>query len=71
MASVRLTATIPLDELERALNATLPTDVRILRIEEVSADFNAQFAATRKTYRYYVWSSGVLPPPLGSLPPLG
>jgi tRNA pseudouridine38-40 synthase len=62
VASVRLTAALPIEALQRALNATLPPDLRILRIEEAAPDFNAQFAATRKTYRYVIWSGGVLPP---------
>jgi tRNA pseudouridine38-40 synthase len=64
VASVRLTATLTLDQLQRALNATLPPDVRILKIEDAPAAFNAQFAATHKTYRYFIWSGGVLPPQL-------
>jgi tRNA pseudouridine38-40 synthase len=66
VASVRLTASLPIDALRRALNATLPPDVRILQIEEAAAGFNAQFAATSKTYKYFVWSSGVVPPLLRS-----
>jgi tRNA pseudouridine38-40 synthase len=64
VASVRLTAALPIDELQRALNATLPPDVRVLQIDEAAADFNAQFAATHKCYRYGIWSGGVLPPSL-------
>jgi tRNA pseudouridine38-40 synthase len=64
VASVVLAAAITTDDLRRALNATLPTDVRVLSIEEISGTFNAQFAATRKTYRYTIWSDGVVPPAL-------
>jgi tRNA pseudouridine38-40 synthase len=64
VASVRLTSTIAIDELQRALNATLPEDVRVLAIDLVDERFNAQFAAKRKTYRYWMLSSGVVPPQL-------
>ena len=39
--------------LLRALNATLPRDVRVIAVvEEAPAGFNARFDARRKTYRY-------------------
>src|SRR5262245_54909389 len=55
VASVRLEAGVPLDELQRALNATLPGDVRVLGIEEAPLDFSARHDAKRKTYRYCIW----------------
>lgn len=38
----------------RALNAHLPPDIRIRRVEEAAGGFHARFSATRKTYRYLV-----------------
>jgi tRNA pseudouridine38-40 synthase len=64
VASVILDSAIGRDQLRRALNATLPPDVRIMAVEDVPAGFNAQFAAIRKTYRYWIWSEGVVPPQL-------
>lgn len=64
VASVTLHAAIATRDLLRALNATLPQDVRILAVDEMPGGFNAQFAATQKTYRYNIWSAGVLPPVL-------
>jgi tRNA pseudouridine38-40 synthase len=64
VASVRLTSTIGVDELQRALNATLPEDVRILAVDLADDGFNAQFAARRKTYRYWMLSAGVVSPQL-------
>jgi tRNA pseudouridine38-40 synthase len=64
VASVKLQAAMSIDTLQRALNATLPPDVRIMAVDEMAEDFNAQFAAKRKTYRYVLWSSGVVPPQL-------
>jgi len=62
VASGSLQSNIGLHDLQRALNATLPQDVRILDIQEANATFNAQFAARRKTYHYWIWSAGVMPP---------
>jgi len=62
VASVSLTATIGVLELQRALNATLPPDVRVCDVAEVRADFNARFDARLKAYRYAIWCGDVLPP---------
>lgn len=62
VASVSLTASIGTIELQRALNATLPGDVRVLDVVETSAGFNARFDARSKTYRYAIWCEEVMPP---------
>ena len=62
VASVSLTASITTGDLQRALNATLPPDVRVLEVDEVRADFNARFDARAKTYRYALWCGDVMPP---------
>jgi tRNA pseudouridine38-40 synthase len=64
VASVSLESTIANDTLQRALNATLPPDVRIMRVEDAPAGFNARFDARRKTYHYAVYCGSVLPPML-------
>ena len=46
----------------RALNATLPPTVRILRVSRVRADFHARFDARGKIYRYEIDTRPVLPP---------
>jgi len=43
---------IPLDGLRRGLNARLPTDIRVVRTEEVDLDFHARADARGKEYRY-------------------
>ncbi len=45
---------IPPDKWAFALNAGLPSDVRVLYSEEAPADFHARFSAKRKHYRYTV-----------------
>jgi len=40
--------------LLRALNANLPEDVRVLRVQEVGPKFHARFSARGKEYRYQI-----------------
>lgn len=40
--------------LLRALNANLPEDVRVLRLQEADARFHARFSAKGKEYRYQI-----------------
>ena len=44
---------IPAIQYERALNALLPKDIRILKTEEKPDDFHARFSAVAKRYDYY------------------
>jgi tRNA pseudouridine38-40 synthase len=48
--------------VQRALNANLPRDVRIVGCRLVSAAFHARFDATGKTYRYLIWNDPVQDP---------
>ena len=54
VASVRLTSTIDLDELGRALNAMLPPEIRVAAVDDMPSSFHARYAATSKTYRYLI-----------------
>lgn len=45
-----------------ALNALLPSAIRILRCQDVSRNFHARFSATGKLYRYRIWAAPILPP---------
>lgn len=49
-------------EWQRALNATLPATIQVLRCQYVPATFHARFSAKGKIYRYRVWCGAVLPP---------
>ncbi len=51
--------TIPADRYAFALNAYLPLDIRVLKSEEVSEQFDACRGAKRKTYRYSCYISDV------------
>lgn len=50
------------NEWERALNALLPPQIRVLHARYVTNDFHARFSAKAKTYRYRIWAVPVLPP---------
>lgn len=62
VASVSLNATLDADSLRRALNATLPEDVRVLSVEGAADGFNARFDAREKTYRYQIVSGDAISP---------
>ncbi|MBX3062061.1 MAG: tRNA pseudouridine(38-40) synthase TruA [Anaerolineae bacterium] len=53
------------DTLLQAVNATLPTDIAILRLERAAADFHPRFDARSRTYRYLVYAAPVRQPLLG------
>ena len=53
---------IPPHGIERALNSTLPAQIRVLRAWPVPASFHAQRSAMGKRYRYRISWGPVLPP---------
>jgi tRNA pseudouridine38-40 synthase len=48
--------------LRAALNANLPEDIRVLRVQEVNARFHARFSAKGKEYRYQIDVGAVADP---------
>lgn len=50
------------DQVCTDLNALLPEDIEITRVERVSKDFHAREKATAKTYRYEIWNAVTCPP---------
>ncbi len=61
VASASLAHPIPTAELLRALNAMLPSDVRVLTVDEAPEGFHARYSAREKTYRYLLASGRVGP----------
>ena len=53
---------LPPDRWEKALNALLPSAIRVLRCRYVSKDFHARLSAKGKIYRYRIWTAPILPP---------
>ncbi len=62
VASVRLEATLDTRTLRRALNATLPSDVRAVAVDEAPEGFHARFSATGKVYEYWIFDGDVQTP---------
>ncbi|WP_263358226.1 tRNA pseudouridine(38-40) synthase TruA [Acidicapsa ligni] len=62
VASVMLEAPIPAENLQRALNRTLPPAIRILRAEPVPQDFHARHSAIGKTYEYRIFRGSLCSP---------
>ena len=49
-------------EFQRALNALLPSSIRIVDVEETGPDFSARWSAKGKIYRYRIYRGKVVPP---------
>jgi tRNA pseudouridine38-40 synthase len=49
-------------ELQQALNALLPDDVKVLSLRKTAADFNARRSARSKIYEYRIFNSRVISP---------
>ena len=56
VACCRLETRLRVEELHRALNATLPADLAVLELDEVAADFDPRRGARSKLYRYCIWN---------------
>jgi tRNA pseudouridine38-40 synthase len=62
VASFPLLASIPPENLQRALNRILPASIRVLHAETVAAEFHARFSARYKTYEYRLYQGAVCAP---------
>jgi tRNA pseudouridine38-40 synthase len=51
-----------LDDLQRALNATLPADIAILDLHEAAADFHPRYDAVSREYVYTIYDAPVRHP---------
>ncbi len=64
VASFALAAAIPPENLQHALNRTLPGAIRIVDAHHVPASFHARHSAIAKTYEYRVFRERLCPPTL-------
>src|SRR5208337_2415352 len=62
VASFVLQAHIPAENLQRALNRTLPSSIRVLESKTVPGTFHARHSAMAKTYEYRVFREAICPP---------
>ncbi|MEO6036380.1 MAG: tRNA pseudouridine(38-40) synthase TruA [Verrucomicrobiota bacterium] len=47
---------MPIDKLALAINAHLPSDIRVMRASPCAKNFHARFDAQGKQYRYFIWN---------------
>jgi tRNA pseudouridine38-40 synthase len=64
VASFQLQAPIPAENLQRALNRTLPHSIRIIETRTVRSTFHARHSSVAKTYEYRVFRDAICPPSL-------
>jgi tRNA pseudouridine38-40 synthase len=50
------------DDLIRAINATLPDDIAVQRLERAAPDFHPRYYATSRTYQYFVYEAQIRQP---------
>ena len=62
VASFELEAPIPAENLQRALNRTLPAAIRVLECRKVRPEFHARHSAVAKTYEYRIFRGGLCSP---------
>jgi tRNA pseudouridine38-40 synthase len=62
VASFALAAPIPVENLQRALNRTLPASIRIIETQKVRSTFHARHSAVAKTYEYRIFRGALCPP---------
>jgi tRNA pseudouridine38-40 synthase len=62
VASFQLAATIPAENLLRALNRTLPGAIRVLEAKVVPDQFHARHSAVTKSYEYRIFRGEICPP---------
>jgi tRNA pseudouridine38-40 synthase len=53
---------IPVDNLQRAMNQTLPRDIRVMEAAETHDSFHARFDAVAKTYEYRILRAPICSP---------
>lgn len=61
VANFKTASKIRTDKLLPAINAHLPEDIVVKRLEEVPEDFHSQFHARSKLYRYTILNSFIRP----------
>jgi tRNA pseudouridine38-40 synthase len=62
IASVDVDLAHDTDAIQRALNARLPADIRVMLVEDARPGFHARFDARAKHYRYRIVTADVLSP---------
>ncbi len=50
------------DAMHRGVNALLPSQIRVVAVQEAAAGFDARASARAKTYEYHIWRDPVVSP---------
>ncbi|HEV2489991.1 MAG TPA: tRNA pseudouridine(38-40) synthase TruA [Candidatus Acidoferrales bacterium] len=62
VASFKTQSGLTAEEFQRALNALLPPEIRVVAAEEFGPDFHARWQALEKTYHYRIFRGRVVSP---------
>lgn len=54
VANFKTQSVMPIEKIQSAFNANLPEDIAVIKVEEASLDFHAQYSVKSKTYRYTI-----------------
>lgn len=54
VANFKANVTMPVEKIPYALNANLPEDIAIIKVENVEESFHARYSVKSKTYRYTI-----------------
>lgn len=64
VASAQVSTALDMPTLQRALNANLPPDIRVIGLDVAPDGFHARFDARGKVYEYWIWQGAIMPPHL-------
>lgn len=62
IANFETHSSLPLEELQKALNSILPSSIRIDSMNEMDDTFHSRFSAVSKTYFYNIETASIQPP---------
>jgi tRNA pseudouridine38-40 synthase len=62
VASAHIVEGVSIEDLQRAINARLPSAVRVLSVDPVADTFHARYSATAKTYAYHIVQAPIVSP---------
>lgn len=51
-------------EIFKGLNSILPNEISVLKVSKTLDNFHARYSTTIKTYRYFLYTKDVVPPPI-------
>lgn len=62
VANFHTDSRVPIENIRRGLQCSLPEDITIVSAAEVATKFHSTYSATRKRYRYVICDNDVCPP---------